>query len=53
MVCEEMGLGENLVVSLTRNLMNKGYHIYCDNFFSSPALMDKLETMGLRHCPSR
>ena len=48
--CEELGLGENVVMSLTKHLQHKGYHIYCDNFFSSPILFDRLESVGLRAC---
>ena len=34
-------------MSLTRPLQNKGYHIYCDNFYSSPELFS---TVGFQAC---
>ena len=32
------GMGERVVLTLAEPYLDKGYHIYCDNFFSSPAL---------------
>ena len=37
-------------MSLTKHLQQKGYHIYCDNYFSSPTLFDRLESVGLQAC---
>ena len=44
---EDLGLGENVVMKLTQHLQHKGYHIFCDNFFTSPTLFDKLHSVGL------
>ena len=32
------GMGERVVLTLAETFLDKGYHIYCDKFFSSPAL---------------
>ena len=45
-----VGLAHQVVMSLTRPLQNKGYHIYCDNFYSSPALFEELSTVGFQAC---
>ena len=47
----EVGLGGNIVVRLTRDLVGKNYHIYMDNFFSSVSLyksllLDKIYSTG-------
>ena len=31
-------LGEWVVLELTKGLWNKGQHVYCDNFYTSPSL---------------
>ncbi len=36
------GLGHRVVMSLVQPLINLGHHVYCDNFFTSPALFDDL-----------
>lgn len=36
------GLAHRVVTSLCTPLYDRGHHIYCDNFFSSPALFDEL-----------
>lgn len=38
----EEGLGARVVTDLTRKILNKGHHVYMDNFFTSPALFDNL-----------
>ena len=35
-------LGERVVLELTKNLWHKGYHLYFDNFYTSPSLCSKL-----------
>jgi hypothetical protein len=35
-------LGERVVFGLTRNYHNKGHHIFMDNFFNSPQLLEAL-----------
>ena len=47
----EVGLGGNVVIRLTRDLVGKNYHIYMDNFFSSVSLyksllLDKIYSTG-------
>ena len=34
-----VGLGENVVLTLTEPLTHKGYHIYIDRFYTSPTLL--------------
>ena len=38
----EVGLGGNVVIRLTRDLVGKNYHLYMDNFFSSVSLYKSL-----------
>ena len=49
-VTTEHGLGERVVLELTKPFREKWYHIYCDNFFTSPKLFQKLHTNGLYAC---
>ena len=47
----EAGLGRNVVIRLTRDLIGKNYHIYMDNFFSfvslyKSLLLDKIYSTG-------
>ena len=47
----EAGLGGNVVIRLTRDLVGKNYHLYMDNFFSSVSLyksllLDKIYSTG-------
>ncbi|CAF1640301.1 unnamed protein product, partial [Didymodactylos carnosus] len=43
----QVPLGEHVVWSLTRELSMKFYHIYFDNFFTSPCLVEKLLEDGI------
>ena len=38
----DVGLGERVVLDLASPLLDQGYHLYFDNFFSSPRLAAKL-----------
>lgn len=38
----EVGLGGNVVTTLTRELVGKNYSVYMDNFFSSIELFQRL-----------
>ena len=38
----EKGLGRKVVLNMTKDIYNKGYHVYFDNFFSSPDLASQL-----------
>ena len=38
----ETNLGANVVKKLTENIAGHNHHIYCDNFFSSVKLFEKL-----------
>jgi hypothetical protein len=49
-VTTEHGLGERVVLELTKPFREKWYHIYCDNFFTSPKLFQKLHTNGPYAC---
>ena len=46
----EHGLGERVVLKLTEQFRNKNYWVFCDNYFSSPALFDELLLHGLYAC---
>ena len=46
-ISPERGLGARVVKDLTRSLVNKHYHIFCDNFFSSVGLFHELHEQGL------
>ena len=46
---EEQGhepLGERVVVELLSGLKKKGYHVYFDNFYTSPTLCKRLFILG-------
>ena len=50
---EEQGrepLGERVVVEMLSGLENKGYHVYFDNFYTSPTLCKRLLTLGFGSC---
>lgn len=40
------GLGYDVVMGLMHDLLNQGYHLYIDNFYSSPKLFQDLFTVG-------
>ena len=44
------GLAYGVVMELVHKLAKKGYHLYCDNFYSSPKLFNQLYTMGIGAC---
>ena len=46
----EKGLAHNVVTSLVSGLERKGYHIYTDNFYSSPELFSELHDQGFEAC---
>ena len=46
-VSTEMGLGARVVKDLTRTLVNKNYHVFCDNFFTSVQLFHQLQCDGI------
>jgi hypothetical protein len=46
----ETGLGSRVVRDLTRTLVNKKFHIYCDNFFTSIPLFSELMKEGIYAC---
>ena len=37
-----LGVAHRVVMSLCQPVLQKGHHLYCDNFFSSPALFHDL-----------
>ena len=43
-------LGERVVVGLLNGLENKGYHVYCDNYYTSPSLCKRLLTVVFGFC---
>ena len=46
-ISPERGLGARVVKDPTRSLVNKHYHIFCDNFFSSVGLFQELHEQEL------
>ena len=46
----EQGLGSRVVLQLKEPYRHKNYHVFCDNFFSSPTLFDQLLDHGLYAC---
>ncbi|KXJ06058.1 PiggyBac transposable element-derived protein 4 [Exaiptasia diaphana] len=46
----ENGLGYDVVRKLVTPLVNQGYHIYFDNFYTSPKLITDLFHLGLPSC---
>ena len=47
---EGVGLAHHVVMSLAKRLEGKGYHIYCDNFYTSPDLFADLQKAGFEAC---
>ena len=45
----ELGLGENVVMDLTKNLKDTGVSIFADNYFSSPTLAVLLRDRGINY----
>lgn len=46
----DVGLGENVVTRLTRDIVGQHFSMYMDNFFSSIPLFRNLAYMQLEHC---
>ena len=46
----ETGLGTRVVKDLTRNIVGKNHHIYCDNFFTSIGLFQELLDKKIYAC---
>lgn len=46
----EHGLGYDVVMKLVEPLVNQGYHLYFDNFYSSPKLLKDLFGLGIPSC---
>ena len=44
---KDLGLGETVVLDISKKLRNSYYEIYFDNFFNSPTLVDKLFDKGV------
>ena len=40
------GLGYDVVMALMQPYLNQGYHLYLDNFYTSPELLENLFTQG-------
>ena len=49
-VRSEQGLGARVVLQLTEPYRHKNYHVFCDNFFTSPTLFAELLQHGLYAC---
>lgn len=46
----DFGLGYDVVMALSNLFEGQGYHIYFDNYFTSPALIDALAAKGILAC---
>ena len=44
------GLTYAVVMKLVEGLEHKGHHLYCDNYYSSPALFNDLRQLGIGAC---
>ena len=45
-----MGVTTGIVLKLVSGLENKGHHLYCDNYYSSPELFLRLKALGFGAC---
>ena len=45
-----MGVTTGVVLKLVSGLENKGHHLYCDNYYSSPELFLRLKALGFGAC---
>lgn len=46
----EYGLGERVVLELTEQYRGRGHRVFCDNYFTSPALFNELKRHQLYAC---
>ena len=46
------GLGYDVVIDITGPFFNRKYHVFFDNFFSSPVLFDHLLAQDMYACPT-
>ena len=46
----EKGLGYDVVIRLTEPLLNQGYHLFFDNSYTSPTLVNDLFLSGTLSC---
>ena len=44
------GLGHNVVMDLAQHIANKNFHLYFDNYFTSPKLLTDLKSIGTYAC---
>lgn len=49
-VANDLGLGYNVVMKLAEPYLNQGYHLFCDNFYTSPTLVKDLFIQGTHCC---
>lgn len=47
---DQVWLGYDVVMELTECKRNQGYHVYTDNFYTSPPLLRDLKQVGLLGC---
>lgn len=47
---KHQGLAFDVVIKLTQTLTNQGYHLYCDNFYTSHHLFRELKGLGILAC---
>ena len=49
-VSTEHGLGARVVLQLTEPFCHRNHNVYCDNYFTSPALFDEVLQHGIYAC---
>ncbi|XP_053388758.1 piggyBac transposable element-derived protein 4-like [Mercenaria mercenaria] len=46
----DKGLGERVVMDLVTPILNRGHHVYCDNYFTTAGLFEELQQQGTYAC---
>ncbi|XP_045207066.2 piggyBac transposable element-derived protein 5-like [Mercenaria mercenaria] len=47
---EDKGLGERVVMDLVTPILNRGHHVYCDNYFTTVGLFEELQQQRTYAC---
>ena len=47
---QRYGIAHAVVLKLVEGLENKGYHVYCDNYYSSPNVISAVRHLGFGGC---
>ncbi|XP_053376958.1 piggyBac transposable element-derived protein 4-like [Mercenaria mercenaria] len=46
----DKGLGERVVMDSVTPILNRGHHVYCDNYFTTVGLFEELQQQGTYAC---